>query len=59
VEELYSRVSTSKKKWWPSYKRRYMLAVVNLRQLAAMATSESNQINFDRNMQGKSKGRDK
>jgi hypothetical protein len=30
VEELYSRVSTSKQKWRPSYKRRYILAVVNL-----------------------------
>jgi hypothetical protein len=30
VEELYSRVSTSKQKWQPSYKRRYMLATVNL-----------------------------
>jgi hypothetical protein len=30
VEKLYFRVSTSKQKWRPSYKRRYMLAVVNL-----------------------------
>jgi hypothetical protein len=38
VEELYSRVSTSKKKWRPSYKKRYMLAVVNLE----VACSNSN-----------------
>jgi hypothetical protein len=30
-----------------------------LRQLVATTTSESNQINFDRNMQGKNKGNDK
>jgi hypothetical protein len=38
VEELYSRVSTSTQKWRPSYKRRYILVVVNLE----VACSNSN-----------------